>query len=541
MMKRGLFGKILALCLTLALTMSMFTGCGSGKSSGTSNAGTALTIMCSNTEGDLDPCGVALGMFIQYSRLCLEPLVTYDENGEVVYAMAKSYEISDDQLTWTFHLRDDAKWSDGTPCTAKDFEATIKRALDGTTSRSIYADQLSPIVGAAEAYAGTGSVDDVGVKATDDYTLVFTLKEPCSYFLKLITLEPCYPSQASITNEDEGWYSDPAKNHSNGAFYLTEFVSGQYYKLKKNPYYYDADKVKIEDITVRVIDDATAAVSAYKTGEIQYATSLPAYVIDEYDGKDDLYMIEYITTRFMLFNEEVEALQDTNVRKAISMGINRAEICAMVGKDYEASTQFVAKAMMSNLGGTKFSEESGELVDENIEEAKKLLADAGYPNGEGFPTLTYNYPNNEQDKLIAQALQAQLKENLGIKIELNGMESQVCVSERKSGNFEITRHNWTADYDDPMNFLLMWVGSSGLNDAKIANEEYDNLLAMAGAAKTQEERNEKMHEAEKILVTDEAYVVPIATYKSVSLIDPKIKGVTFDSGKQVLFKFAYME
>ena len=155
----------------------------------------------------------------------------------------------------------------------------------------------------------------------------------------------------------------------------------------------------------------------------------------------------------------------------------------------------------------------------------------------GFPTVTYNYPNNEQDKLIAQAIQAQLKSALNINVELNGMESQVCVSERKSGNFDMTRHNWTADYDDAMDYLLMWTSTSGLNDAGIKDADYDKLCEDATAELDETKRNTIMHDAEKLLVTDKAYVAPLATNKTICLLNPKYTGYSFDSSGQILLKF----
>ena len=352
-------------------------------------------------------------------------------------------------------------------------------------------------------------------------------------------MQCCYPSKAGIaTNENETWYTDPKTNLANGAFYMTEYVQGQYYKLKKNPNYYDADKVYLEDITVKFIDDATAAVSAYKTNEVDFATNLPAYVMSEYQGKSDLVLQPNITTRFILFNVTKAPFNNDKVRRAISMALSRAEICKTVGDDYEASTQFIAKYMLSNLGtGKKFSDESGEMVTEDIAKAKSLLAEAGYPDGAGFPTVTYNYPNNEQDKLIAQAIQAQLKSALNINVELNGMESQVCVSERKSGNFDMTRHNWTADYDDAMDYLLMWTSTSGLNDAGIKDADYDKLCDDATAELDETKRNTIMHDAEKLLVTDKAYVAPLATNKTICLLNPKYTGYSFDSAGQILLKF----
>lgn len=525
--------RMMAVFLTFVLTASLLTGCGS--SSDSSETKKSIVIQCANTEGDLDPAGVALGMFMQYEAMCLEPLIRYDQSGELVYEAAESYTVSDDQLTWTFHLRKDDKWSDGSNVTAADFVNTVKRALDHSTSTSVYADMLSPIKGASEAYTGKGSVDDVGVYAKDDYTLVFELNEPCSYFLKLCSLQCVFPSKDGVaTASNPSWYTDPSTSLGNGAFHLTEYVAGQYYVVEKNPNYYNASNVKLDKITVKVVDDATTAASAYKTGELDYATNLSSFVTTEYANKEDLKVTSNITTRFVLFNVTKAPFDNANVRKAISFALNRSEICKTIGDDYEGSYTYVAKYMKTNLGtGKNFSDETDPLIKENTATAKELLAQAGYPDGQGFPTITYNYPNNEQDKLIAQGIQAQLKANLNINVELNAMESQVCVSERKSGNFQMTRHNWTADYDDPMDYLLMWTTTAGTNDAKISNAEYDSLLAQAAVAKDETTRNTLMHQAEKILVEDEAYVAPISTQKTISLLNPKITGVTWNSAGQI--------
>ena len=512
-MRKGFFKKMAAVVLAVVTTMTMFTGCGGAGS--TSASTKSITIQGGNTEGDLDPAGVALGMFIQYSRLCLEPLVTYDSDGKVSKAMAESYEESSDGLTWTFHLRKDAKWSDGSAVTSADFVNTIKRSLDGKTSKSIYADMLSPIVGATEAYAGTASVDNVGVTAPDDYTIEFKLVKPCSYFLKLIAMQCCYPSKAGIaTNENETWYTDPKTNLANGAFYMTEYVQGQYYKLKKNPNYYDADKVYLEDITVKFIDDATAAVSAYKTNEVDFATNLPAYVMSEYQGKSDLVLQPNITTRFILFNVTKAPFNNDKVRRAISMALSRAEICKTVGDDYEASTQFIAKYMLSNLGtGKKFSDESGEMVTEDIAKAKSLLAEAGYPDG--F-TLTYHatndrYPNDEK---VAQAI-GQMFSKIGIKVSVVTLPGNVYFSRASAREFSIVMGGAAAETGEAASVLGPLLatfdkekGQGQGNRGRYSNPEFDRLYGEALVNVDDAKREKLLQEATRLAMEDVG-VIPV--------------------------------
>ncbi len=514
---------------------------GSNEGAGTSTAAGAksITIAASSPEGGLDPAGVALDFWVTYSKLCISPLISFDEAGNIIYEAAESYSVSDDGLVWTFKLRADGKWSDGSAVTPADFINTIKRSLDPQSSSSIYAENLYVIEGAEAAHKGEGSLDDVKAVAVDDTTLEITLKEPCPYFEKLLALPVFAPSKDGIAVAgDEEWWKNPGTSLGNGAFCLTEFVQDQYYVVTKNPEFFNADEVKLDSITVKFIDDTQALISAYKTGEVDVASGLPDYILQQYEGKDDLFIWNMLTTKFILPNLSVKPLDDVRVRKAIALALNRTEICAAIGEDYIPSTSFVAEYMLSNNGSEYFSKETEPLITENIEEAQALLAEAGYPGGAGFPVLTYNYPSTDKDSLLAQAIQAQLKQNLGIEIQLNAMENQVCVSERRAGNFEMTRHSWTADFNDPINYLSLWTSDSSMNDSGIVNAEYDELIAKSNAATDPAERNQYLHEAEKILVEENAYVIPVNTQIYVGLRNPKIIGVTLNDKGESMYRYA---
>ncbi len=503
--------------------------------------GKNITIAISAPSGGLDPAGVALDFWVSYSQLCISPLISFDENGEVVYEAAESYEQSEDGLIWTFHLRQDGKWSDGSPVTAADFVNTIHRSLDPETSTSIYAENLYVLEGAEEAHRGEGSLDDVKAVALDDYTLELTLKEECPYFEKLLSLPVFAPSNATVAVAgDEEWWKTPGTSLGNGAFYLTEYVQDQYYVVSKNPEFWNADEVKLDQITVKIIDDTQALIAAYKTGEVDVASGLPDYILEQYEGQEDLFTWNMLTTKFILPNLSVEPLDDVRVRKAIAMALNREEICTAIGSDYTPTTSFVAANMLSNAGSEKFSEEADPVITEDIAQAQELLAEAGYPNGEGFPVLTYNYPSSEKDSLLAQAIQAQLKQNLGIDIELNAMESQVCVSERQAGNFELTRHSWTADFNDPINYLSLWVSDSSMNDSGINDADYDAAVEASNTAMDPEERNQYLHEAEEILL-ENAYVIPVSTQIYIGLRNPAITGVTMNDKGEYLYRYADLQ
>lgn len=522
--------KILALALVLAL-IPMVLAFAEG-------AGKALNIATVSGAGDLDPAGIAIDMWTEYAKLCVDPLIRFDADGNVVYEAAQSYEVSEDNLVWTFHLRQDAKWSDGSPVVAGDFINTIRRALNPENGMSIYASVLYSIVGAQEARSGAGSLDDVAVVALDDYTLQMTLKAPCTYFTSLLTVGPFYPSKTGLaTLEDPSWWKHPETSLGNGAYYLAEYVDSDHYIVKKNPYYWNADAVNIDTINVRLIYDQQALLAAYQTGEVDVATGLPDYIA-AYAGSDELFIWNMLTSKFILPNLSVEPLNDARVREAIALGMNRTEICAVIGSDYIPSTSYVAEFMLSNASSEYFSKERDPLFVEDVERAKALLAEAGYPNGEGFPTLTYTYPNSDKDALLAQAIQAQLKQNLGISIELNGVEDQVYSTVRADGSYDLIRHSWTADFNDPINYLDLYTSYSGGNYNGVNSPKYDALIEASNVTSDQTERNDLLHQAEQLLVGENFYVIPVTTQVYICLWNPALTNVSINEKGEPMYRYA---
>ena len=540
----------ISLLMAAVLTVSL-TACSGGAASqssaaqnsaaassgGESSGEKVLTLSDAELEGGFDPAGFALGGWVSFARLCSAPLLSYDNEGNEIMETAESYSVSDDQLVWTFKLREDAKWSDGSDVTAADFINTIRRALDPETSQSIYADQLYVIAGAEACHGGEGAWEDVQVLAPNDKTLEFHLTQPCGYFLKLLSLPVYYPSKEGVaTNEDASWATTPETSLCNGAFMLSEFVEGQYYTVVKNPYYYNADEVSLDTITTKIINDTQAKIAAYESGEIDVATGLPDYIETQYESSDELTIWNMLTTLAIMPNLEVEPLDDVRVRQAIALALSRDTIAASMGANYEGSTTWVPKYMLSNTGEGYFSEEA-ESFTEDAELAKSLLAEAGYPDGAGFPTLTYTYPNNDKDALMAQALQAQLKAVLNISIELQAQESEVYNTTKSEGSFDLLRYSWTADFDDPIN-LSMFVSTSSLNFNHVNDAGFDAAVAASNTALDQEERNAYLHEAEEILVDENFYMIPVTTMHYIGLRKADITGVTYDGTGLTLYRYA---
>lgn len=518
--------RITAVFLILALACaSALPGCVTADPAAENAGGKAITVAVSSDTGSMDPAGSIALTYLAYSVSALDELLTFDEDGEIDYRAAESYEVNEDSTEWTFHLREDARWSDGTPVTAADFLNTITRALD-PASGSGYANYLFPIENAEAIYNGEAEPDSLGVETPDDYTLVFHLAEPCVYFLDLLRLPVYTPSCAEHADSAEsGWDRDPGTSLANGPFCLEEYVPDQYFILEKNEYYWNADEVNLDRITYRFFDDTQAMANAYEAGEVDVATSLSSTVMEMYEGQEDLFVTDLIATRYIYMNLNVEPFGDVRVREAVNLAINREDLCTIVGSDTEPAYNLVAKYMKDRNTGGYFVDEAEQPFEENVERARELLAEAGYPDGEGFPELTYKYPTLEMDSVTAQVIQEQLKNNLGITIRLEAQELQANYSSRHAGDFDLCRMNWTADFADPYTYLSMLMSNSTYNCSGICDPQYDELVAQSGSESDPAARADLMHRAEQLAVGEQFYIIPLYAMKSVNLVNPEVTGI----------------
>lgn len=510
--------------LAVLLLFCMFlTGC---TTQDASRGEKEIVVAIQSETGGLDPAGTIALTYLTYSVTALDELLTFREDGSIEYRAATSYEVDEQYKNWTFHLRKDARWSDGSLVKAEDFLNTIRRALD-PKSGSGYANYLFPIQNAEEIYQGTMKMDTLGVEIVDDFTLVFHLKEPCTYFLNLLRLPVYTPSCSTYATETKsGWDKNPKTSVSNGPFYLEEYVPQQYFVLRKNEQYWNAESIHLEKITYRFFENQQSMQSAYETNEVDVATSLSSTVGDLYAGKDDLKITDSIATRYIYPNLEVEPLNDVRVRKAINLAIDREALTKMVGPDTEPTVNFVAKRMKNSSTGMYFVEEAEPPFEENVEEARRLLSEAGYPNGEGFPVLTYKYPAIELDSDTAQVIQEQLKQNLNIEIRLQSQELQTNYANRRAGDFELCRMNWTADFADPYTYLSMLLSNGTYNCSGVNDATYDALVEASNVETNEERRNELLHQAEQWAVGEQFYIIPLFSIKNCNLIRPNLMNIT---------------
>lgn len=546
-MKKSRIKSLCAAVLAMTLGFSVLIGCGSG--AGSSASANAITYNLNSDPKTLDPAlNQAVDSSIVMANLFVG-LCKLDENDKAIPGVAESWDVSEDGLKYTFHLRD-SKWSNGDSVTAQDFEYAWKRVLNPATAAA-YAYQMEYLKGATEYNTGKGSADEVGVKAIDDKTLEVTLAQPCSYFLEL-TAFPCYyPVNKNVVEGNESWATKAETYVSNGPFKMTDYRIKDQIVLEKNENYFDTDKVKLDKVTMKLVTETTSAWASYKAGDFDMVNNVPSSETESAlaDGSAQAYSA--LSNYFYVVNLDEEkasaidpaaakALSDVRVRKALNLALDRPAIVNNVTKTGDTPAHgFVPTGMVSEYG-KDFAETEYFKPEGNVEEAKALLAEAGYPNGEGFPTIVLSYNPDDPNQDVAQAVQDMWKKNLGINIELQSQEWKVFQTTRSSGNYELARHAWSGDYTDPMTFLDMWESTSGLNVAKYSNPEYDKLIQAAKVEQDSAKRLEYLHSAEDILMEDMP-VIPVYYKVEVKGVKDYLKGVRVSPLGNVYFENAYLE
>lgn len=525
--------KILSILTALLVTVSILAGCGpKGNNAGDTDTQEPAkeSVLRWNLGSDpktLDPQLNSASDGGDVLTNTFEGLMR-DVNGKLVPGMAESYTVSDDGLVYTFTLRD-AKWSDGKAVTAQDFEYGWKRGMDpATASEYAFIFEAAAIKGAAEFSADEGSADDVGVKALDEKTLEVTLAYPAEYFLGLTGFYTFMPAREDMVDVDGVWAKDPAKAISNGPFKLAEYKSGDKIVLVKNENYWNADSVKLDRIEASMIVEATTALTAYQNNELDILDDLPSAEIAKLQAEDPTFgVLPLIGTYYYSFNmEKIEELKDVRVRKALAYSINREAIVETVTKGGQIpATGFVPKGLL-DAEGKDFNETAGDYGiatdDSKYEEAKKLLAEAGYPEGKDFPKLTISYNTSEGHKAVAEAIQEMWKTNLGIDVELTNAEWAVFQDNRVQGDFQIARGGWLGDYADPLTMLDLLLEGSSQNYGKWNNPEYDKAID-ATRASTGQERFQHFYDAQETLMTDMP-VMPIYYYTDLVMVAEKVEG-----------------
>ena len=563
--------NIAAAAMAGALAVSL-AACGSSASTGAANAtgeaadaaeagSNGFTVQLGPNPETLDP---ALNAAVDGGNTLItieEPLLIIDENNEVKPGQAESYEVSDDGLTWTFHMRDGLKWSDGSDLTAADFEYSFKRLASPDTA----APYAETVVGMIDGYQGAiGNPDEDGNTTTDpDWdalnvhasedgkTLTVQLSYPCSYFDKLASFVATSPvQQATVEANGDAWCTEPDTYVCNGPYMITEWTPSERIVLSKNPYYvggWDSSKIVSDTITLLLLEDSSASYAAYNSGEAQLVKDVPTDEIPSLTRAEDggdFYLDEIMGTYYISLNDQEEPFTDVRVRKALSLAIDRDYVANTIMQGiYTPATALVGPGIVDENGYFMDNANGGEpyISDDyaaNLEEAKSLLAEAGYPDGEGFPTITYSANDSGYHIPVAEYLQQAWGE-LGITMNIDKVEWSSFIPMRRAGDYDISRNGWSMDYNDPSNMLELFTTNNGNNDGKYANPEFDQVIEDSRVA-DKTTHFEKLHEAEDILMNDAA-CIPVAYYNDFWLQSPSLKGTWHSPYGYWYLQYGYIE
>ena len=523
----------------------------SGSTAGSTAGGTntaGFTVQYGSNPETLDP---ALNSAIDASNTIItifEPLLLINENNEVVGGQAESWEASEDGLTWTFTMRDGLKWSDGTDLTAKDFEYSFKRMANPDTAAP-YAETCLGMIDGFDA-AQAGDTDALNVKASDDgKTLTIVLSYPCSYFDKMAAFAAMSPvQQATVEANGDSWCTSADTFVSNGPYMITDWTPSERIVLTKNPNYvggWDSSKIVSDTITLLLLEDSSASYAAYNSGEAQLIKDVPTDEIPSLTKAEDggdFYVDTILGTYYVSLNLQRDAFQDAKVRKALSLAIDR---------DYVANTIMQGTyTTADSIVGPGIVDESGYFHDNgnapyisadyeaNLAEAKKLLEEAGYPNGEGYPTIEYSTNDAGYHVPLAEYLQ-QAWGDLGITLTINKMEWSSFTPARRAGEYDVARNGWVMDYNDPSNMLDLFCTSNGNNDGKYANPDFDAAIDASRVADSAE-HFAQLHKAEDILMEDTG-CLPIAYYNDYWLQSPTLKGTWHSPYGYWYLQYGYIE
>ena len=534
-MKRIIIISLTVFCLAFIIS------CGNKSSNNkviTINAGPQPKTIDPSLNTALDGCYYVIHAF--------EGLTTKDKDGNIVGGVAESWEELDEGIRYIFHLRTNAKWSDGKPVLAEDFVYTWRRVVDPLVG-SQYSFQHEPVKNAKDITAGKLPVESLGIKAIDDYTLEVILEAPTAYFLDLVAFPTFYPVRRDIIEEFGDAWSLNAKTYiGNGPFITSEINQDESIIMIKNTNYWNADSVVAEKLRFILMQNETSSVAGIKDGSIDFARILPTRDIPTLKEEGLLQIRPMLASYFYCFNVTNEVLKDIRIRKALALAIDRNYIVEQVMKGGETPANAfvpfgirdadIKESFRENGGG--FFDISPENYQNNIEEAKRLMAEAGYPEGKGFPVFEFKADHGFHISIF-EAVQQMWKEHLNIDSSITQVDNALLGQRLLEKKFMIGRLYWSSDYMDPMS-MMIFVSYNTQNNGGYSNKKYDELIERAASTGEQNIRMAAMHEAEKIFIEDMG-AIPIYFYTEPLLVNPKLKGVVYNPLGFHRFNYAYLE
>jgi len=455
-----------------------------------------------------------------------EGLTVSDADGQPTPGMAEKWDISPDKKTYTFHLRD-AKWSNGDPVVAGDFEYAWKWALN-PENLSEYASIFYPIKGAQAYNEKGGSIDAVGIKAEDDKTLVVTLENPTPYFLELTGFKTYLPVNQKVTEANKEWYTDAGENFvTNGPFKLSDWKHSESITLAKNADYWDASNVDLDTVNIDMVEKEATVATKYKGGELDYIgapfQTVDLNVIDEFKKDKTLRIKDTASIYWYKFNTKDKIMSNANIRKALTLAIDRQKLIDNVTKgEQKPATGMVPIAV------PKFEEDRGYMKDNDVDGAKAALEAGMKELGIKDPKdikVNISFNTSEAHAAIAQFIQEEWKTKLGITSQLDNSEWQVYLEKVNTGDYQVARMGWVADYLDAYTFLEMFdTAKNGNNDTGWENAEYKGFLDKAIAEVDEAKRIDYLKQAEAVIMK-ELPVAPIYYYTNLSVVKDGIENL----------------
>ncbi len=496
--KRVFLSSVISIGLVILLMLSSIS-CSKGK-----NENDGIIVNLSVEPKTIDPSLNAQIYGVIYISHVFEGLTVRDRNNKIAPGVAEDWEISPDGKTYTFYLRTNSTWSDGKPVVAEDFVYSWQRQVDPKVA-SEYSYQHEPVKNAMAITRGEMPVDSLGVKALDDHTLVVELEAPTAYFLEVAAFPTFSPLRKDIIEQyGDSWTLKPETYIGNGPYVMSERNIDENIIMVKNPNYWNADSIVAEKITFVFMQNGAAAVAGIKDGSLHMAYEPPQQDIPTLLEEGLIQIKPLIATYYYPINVTNEYLKDPRVRKALSLAIDRNYIVENVTKGGQKPASGWVPYAVNDVDGD-FRINGGDLYDvskegysNNVEIAKQLLAEAGYPNGEGFPVIEFKTdPGNHVG--IFEAVQQMWKEHLNIDSTITQIDNALLGQTLLEKNFMIGRLYWSADYSDPMSMMSLFTSYNTQNNGGYSNQRYDELIGEAMSTDDNNIRMKAMHEAEKYL------------------------------------------
>ncbi|MBT3616968.1 MAG: peptide ABC transporter substrate-binding protein [Verrucomicrobia bacterium] len=438
-------------------------------------------------------------------------------------ALAKRWDISGDGIVYTFHLRDGLQWSTGEPITARDVVYSWRRAVDPATA-SDYAGMLFYVKNAESINAGkTADLSQLGVQAIDAKTVRVVLTAPTPFFLELCAFWTLavVPEKAISRHGDQWCLRQPLSvsgSHTLEFWHVRDRV-----RLRNNPLYWDASNTRNNVVDLLPVESPATAINLFEAGQadvIWDKSLVPTELLDALSQRPEFHKFDYLGSYFVRFNTTKKPLDDPRVRKAMALAIDKARVVAKYTKGGERPAEHFVPPGTGN-----YTSPSGLAHDLDL--AKRLLAEAGFPGGESFPTdLEYLFNSSPLNKNIAVELQRMWRETLGIQVKLRQAEHKVYLAAQSALDYHVTRSSWIGDYNDPNTFLDMFMTQNGNNRTGWSSADYDRLIRLANATTDPAKRNELFRQAETILIADELPILPIFFYVGINIYNPnRIGGI----------------